>query len=774
MKKLNYYITIFLLLLMFGCTTKKEKKITEEEINIIPKPVFTELHKGSFSFNGNTKLVASTKNEQKLLASFSQKFKQVSGLKLAVVASAPSSNFLQFKIVDSLPYEGYNLVINSNHITVSAKTYSGFVYGLETIKQLLPASIESASFVQKEWVVPAIEIKDNPRFKWRGLMLDVSRHFFEVDYIKKTLDRMAMLKMNTFHWHLVDDQGWRIEIKKYPKLTSVGGYRVNQEDKRWNARPNAPLGTKATYGGFYTQEQIKEVVAYAKERGITVVPEIEMPAHVSSAIAAYPEFSCLGEQIMVPSGGVWPITDIYCAGKEETFTFLEDVLTEVMELFPSKYIHIGGDEATKTNWKTCTHCTSRLQTEDLANVDELQSYFIKRIERFISSKNRVLIGWDEILEGGLAPGATVMSWRGVKGGLEASAEGHNVVMTPGTHCYFDHYQGNQDQEPLAFGGYTPLSKVYEFNPVVDKMTPEQEKHVLGGQANLWAEYIPTEQQSEYMIFPRLAAMSEALWTPTTHKNWANFSGRVKELFKRYDVMGVNYAKSAYQVTTDTKVDIEKGELSILLKNEFPDSDIRYSVDGSLLSQSSSQYQNTIQLNKTATLKAAMFKNNKQVGPTLTKEFNYHNAVGKYVVYNTKYHKNYQGEQQLGLVNVLRGSKNFHDGQWQGWLGNNMDVVIDFDVETAFSAVTVGTLENQSSGIYFPLKIEVFTSEHKKKFTKVAEVTRPFKVSNASELKDFKINFKPTKARYIKVVVTNLKSPPNGGGAWLFVDEIIVE
>ncbi|PKB44984.1 hexosaminidase [Cellulophaga sp. RHA19] len=774
MKKLNCHITIFLLLLTFSCTTKKEKNFTEEEINIIPKPVFTELYKGSFSFNANTKLVASTKNEQKLLTSFSQNFKQVSGVKLDVVNNAPSTNFLQFKTIDSLPHEGYNLSINSNHITVSAKTYSGFVYGLETIKQLLPASIESTTFVQKEWIVPVIEIKDTPRFKWRGLMLDVSRHFFEVDYIKKTLDRMAMLKMNTFHWHLVDDQGWRIEIKKYPKLTSVGGYRVDQEDKGWNARPNAPLGTKATYGGFYTQEQIKEVVAYAAERGITVVPEIEMPAHVSSAIAAYPEFSCLDEQIMVPSGGVWPITDIYCAGKEETFIFLQDVLTEVMELFPFKYIHVGGDEATKTNWKTCTHCTTRLQTEGLVNVDQLQSYFIKRIERFISSKNRVLIGWDEILEGGLAPGATVMSWRGVKGGLEASAEGHNVVMTPGTHCYFDHYQGNQDQEPLAFGGYTPLSKVYEFNPVVDKMTPEQEKHVLGGQANLWAEHIPTEQQSEYMIFPRLAAMSEALWTPVENKNWNNFSGRVKELFKRYDVMGVNYAKSAYQITTDAKVDIEKGELSILLKNEFPDADIRYSIDGSLLSQSSLQYQKPIQLNKTATLKAAMFKNGKQLGQTLTKEFNYHNAVGKYIVYNTKYHKNYQGEQQLGLVNVLRGSKNFHDGQWQGWLGNNMDVVIDFDVETEFSAVTVGTLENQSSGIYFPVKIEVFTSEHRKKFTKVAEVTRAFKVSNASELKDFKINFKPTKARYIKVVATNLKSPPNGGGAWLFVDEIIVE
>src|SRR5690606_28139878 len=349
---------------------------------------------------------------------------------------------------------------------------------------------------------------------------------------------------------LVDDQGWRIEIKKYPKLTEIGGFRNDQEDSHRDGRRVTTPEDDATYGGFYTQEDIKEIVAYAQSKGVRVVPEIEMPAHVMSAIAAYPELSCFETPIGVPSGGVWPITEIYCAGKESTFEFLENVLLEVMELFPSEYIHVGGDEATKTNWEKCPHCQKRMKDEGLASVDELQSYFIKRMERFIASHDRKLIGWDEILEGGLAPEATVMSWRGFEGGMEAANQGHDVVMTPTSYMYFDYYQGPQNEEPLAWGGYIPLSKVYEFDPVVETMTPEQAKHVLGGQANVWSEQIKTAAHSQYMIYPRLAALSEAVWSPKESRDWDDFSKRILTLFERYEYLDINYAKSAYLVMAD--------------------------------------------------------------------------------------------------------------------------------------------------------------------------------------------------------------------------------
>ncbi|MCK0156435.1 family 20 glycosylhydrolase [Cellulophaga sp. F20128] len=774
MKNFINLIVLVALVLLASCDQKTKKIFTEADLSVIPKPVAMKLTDGTFQFTGKTKLVAHS-DQQQTAQSFSEDFAKVSGFTMEVSDKLPAKNFLQFVVDDTLEDEGYTLVVKGSEIIISAKGRNGFVYALETIKQLLPATFEGSVLVEdEEWVIPNVEVSDAPRFKWRGLMLDVSRHFFDTAYIKRTIDRMAMLKMNTLHWHLVDDQGWRIEIKKYPKLTEVGGFRVDQEDKSWNTRPNAALGTEATYGGFYTQEEIKEVVAYATARGITVVPEIEMPAHVSSAVAAYPILSCLENEIMVPSGGVWPITDIYCPGKETTFTFLEDVLTEVMALFPSKYIHVGGDEATKTNWKTCDHCQARIQSENLESVEELQSYFIKRMERFISSNDRILIGWDEILEGGLAPGATVMSWRGVKGGLEASAEGHDVVMTPGSHCYFDHYQGDQDQEPLAWGGYLPLSKVYQFDPVVEGMTPAQEKHVLGGQANLWAEYIPTTQQSEYMIFPRLAAMSEAVWSPKESKDWTDFSKRVKGLFKRYDVMGINYAKSAYQITANTEIDLAKGSLLVTLKNEFPGSDIRYSLDGSDLDTTSIKYTAPFQISSSTSIKAAMFEDNKLLGPVLAKYINYHKAAGKKVSYKEQYHKSYQGAKEVGMVNVLRGSKHFHDGQWQAWLGNNMEVVIDMENDTEISKISVGAMEAQGSGIYFPTKVEAFVSKDGKKYTSVGAITRAYVSNGDTELKDFEISFEASQNRYVKVIATNLGSAPNGGGSWLFVDEIVVE
>ncbi|MCM4173429.1 beta-N-acetylhexosaminidase [Arenibacter sp. TNZ] len=773
-KRIIQGFSIMLLLILMGCREESKTIFTETDINIIPKPLEMKFNQGAFRFTKDTKFVVAN-DEVEVLEVLKDRFTAVTGWAMEVVSTVPSKNFVQLSLDSTLKEEEYTLKVTDNNVMVTANGPKGFLYGLETIRQLLPVAIESKELVEDvNWDIPNVEIKDSPRFKWRGYMLDVARHFFDKEYVLATIDQLALLKMNTLHLHLVDDQGWRIEIKKYPKLTEVGGFRVDQEDMPWNARLTPDLGAETTYGGFYTQEDIKEIVAYASSRGVTVVPEIEMPAHVMSAIAAYPELSCFQKPIMVPSGGVWPITEIYCPGKEATFEFLENVLLEVMELFPSQYIHMGGDEATKTNWKICPDCKRRVAEDGLANVEELQSYFIQRMERFLSSKGRILLGWDEILEGGLAPGATVMSWRGVKGGLEASEAGHDVVMSPNSHCYFDYYQGDQDVEPLAWGGNLPLSKVYQFDPVVEEMTANQAKHVLGGQANLWTEFVPTNAQAEYMTYPRLAALAEAVWSSKANRNWGDFSKRVPSLFERYGEMGINYAKSAYQVTTEISISPKSSAISIALKSEFPDSDIRFTLDGSDITSASEKYTAPIDIKKTTTINAQVFEEDKPVGALFEKTITYHKAVGKPVTYIKKYHDSYQGAKELGMVNIVRGSKNFHDGQWQGWLGDDMELVIDMESQTKLSKITVGAMENQGSGIYFPIQVEVLLSENGRTFKSAGIVKREYVANNGSELKDFVVKIEEQTARYIKVIATNLGNSPSGGGSWMFVDEVVVE
>ena len=771
--KISFKIIITVVIsVLFSCS--ENKVFTENDIHIIPKPQELSLKEGHFTFNKQTSFYITSDEQLEAAKILIQRFKITANWDLKVLKSKPKSNFVAFKPNKNFNNEAYSLSVEKDSITLAANSFSGFLYGVESLRQLLPPEIESGVKESNvEWVIPNIEIDDTPRFKWRGLMLDVSRHFFEKEYIFKTIDRLAFLKMNTLHLHLVDDQGWRIEIKKYPKLTKVGAFRVNQEDKPWDGRNTPKLGKEATYGGFYTQEDIREIVSYAERRGVTVVPEIEMPAHISSAIAAYPELSCLENPIMVPSGGVWPITDIYCAGKESTFEFLENVLFEVMDLFPSQYIHIGGDEATKTNWKKCPHCKKRMHDEHLKNPEELQSYFIKRIEHFLSTNNRTLIGWDEILEGGLAPGATVMSWRGVKGGLEASAQGHDVVMSPGTHCYFDHYQGPVNSEPKAWGGFSPVSKVYQFDPVVASMTDKQITHVLGGQANLWAEYVTTSSHSEYMIYPRLAALSEALWTPKPQKSWNEFSKRMLKLFDRFDYMNINYAKSAFTITAETKVN-DANNILVALRNELPQSDIRYTLDNDPIDTKAISYVAPIELNKTTTIKASLFKDEKPTKNLFKKTFSFHKGVGKTVTYTIPHSSRYQGTGVNTLNNIIRGTKNFHDGQWQAWLNKDMELIFDMGENNLISSVTVGSMEHQGPGIYFPKEVEVLFSNDGESFTSLGKIDRPYKANSEIVLKDFKITFNSQKARYVKVKAKNLRKTPRGTGVWLFVDEVIIE
>jgi len=545
-------ISTVAIILLFNYITigKSSKTFSRNEIVLIPKVQKMKLGESSFEFDKSTRFFVENAEQEAIAGQLASLFAKAAGWKPEInIGGSKGSNHVYFKTDLTFDDEAYSLEVQKDRIQIKASKPAGFFYAMQTLRQLLPAEIENSAKQEKvEWLVPVISISDSPAFKWRGYLFDVVRHFFPKQDVFKMIDNLALHKINTLQLHLVDDQGWRIEIKKYPRLTEIGAWRVDREDKNWNSRPKQEAGEKATYGGFYTQQDIKEIVAYARSRYITVVPEIEMPAHVTSALAAYPQYSCTGGPFTVLPGGVWPITDIYCAGNDSTFLFIEDILSEVIELFPSKYIHIGGDEATKTEWEKCPKCRNRIKVEGLKNVGELQSYFIKRIEKFINSKHKVLLGWDEILEGGLPAEATVMSWRGYKGGIEAANQGHDVVMTPTSECYFDYYQGPKDQEPAAGGGFIPLKKVYKFSPVPPGLSAEAAKHILGGQANLWTEYIPNIKHAEYMTFPRLAAMAEALWSPKEIHNWNDFSNRIELFMKRYDQMGINYSKTGFKTT----------------------------------------------------------------------------------------------------------------------------------------------------------------------------------------------------------------------------------
>jgi len=519
-------------------------------INIIPRPDRIELSKGFFEVTPETTILVS-KDAENIARYTRDLLEPATGYSLPIKRisqdqAKSNAIFLTITGADkSIGAEGYKLTVSPDSLAIQASEQAGLFYGIQTLRQLLPFQIESRERVSDtKWIIPSVTITDSPRFKWRGMHLDVGRHMFSVEFIKKYIDLMAMHKMNVFHWHLTEDQGWRIQIKKYPKLTEIGSKRsatpIPSNRNRLDGTP---------YGGFYTQEEIAGIVAYAAERYINVVPEIELPGHSVAALAAYPKLGCTGGPYKVRRK--WGVAhDVYCAGNEAVYAFLEDVLTEVLELFPGKYIHIGGDECPKTRWKTCPECQSMIEAQGLKNEHELQSYFIERVGKFLTRNDRRLIGWDEILEGGLAPNATVMSWRGVKGGIKAAGMGHDVVMTPTSHCYFDYYQ-SQDKagEPPAIGGFLPLKKVYSFNPIPPELTPDRIGHILGAQGNVWTEYMPNSKQVEYMAFPRACALAEVLWSGPGSQNYDDFLGRLDPLLQRLKLLEVNFREPKRDIHT---------------------------------------------------------------------------------------------------------------------------------------------------------------------------------------------------------------------------------
>lgn len=746
----------------------------QQKANIIPVPVSLQVNEGSFVIDKNTavKYNQASKDLKPAVDFFISALNDISGTSIPVNAKKQKYIRLQIEKNTSIDDEGYILDVTPTSISIKANTKTGILYGLQSLLQTLPA-IRTNAILE----IPCMKIIDYPRFKYRGMHLDVSRHFLGPDMIKEYIDLMAAYKMNMFHWHLVDDQGWRIEIKKYPNLTKTGAWRADYTNLVWGSRPQAVKNDAPAYGGFYTQQQIKEIVKYAAVRGITIIPEIEMPGHVASAIASYPALSCKQlPQLPLTGGDYADMSSNYCAGNDSVFTFLENVLTEVIALFPSQYIHIGGDEVDKGPWKECPRCQARMKTEGLKDENELQSYFIKRIGKFVESKHREIIGWDEILEGGLAPGAIVMSWRGEAGGIEAAKMKHQVIMTPGSPCYFDHYQAGPLGEPLAIGGMNTLKKVYDYEPIPKELNSGDSLYVLGAQANLWTEYITTASQVEYMILPRMLALSEVLWSPKQNKNWNSFNERLQNHFKAFGQKGLNYCPGNYTVNiVPTSKD---GKLLVSLSSEVLNGEITYTIDGSEPTLQSTKYSGPIEMNSSAILKASAIVNGRILGVQAVKQnFVIHKAIGCKVTYTNPVSKYYLADGPNSLTDGIKGTDAVGKF-WHGFNGVDLIATIDLGEIKNIQNMALGCLQHYNDWIFLPQWVKFETSTDGIAFTEIKTVINPVDINQKTAIFEFKTTFPTQAVRFIRVTAKNNLCPAGHSGAgkpgWIFGDELTVD
>ncbi|ADV44737.1 Beta-N-acetylhexosaminidase [Bacteroides helcogenes P 36-108] len=675
MPKHHFIIHVLLITAFFG--------MSRNEVNaqsVIPVPLKMEQGNGIFRISKETKIYANLKGKEKknfndylttLPAPFNVGISTKNGKNENTIILHKAKQGTERAI--SGP-EDYVLEITDRKATICAYSDAGLFYGLQTLLQLAEEDGNGT------WAVKNIRVEDSPRFSYRGFMLDVSRHFRSKEFVKKQIDALAYFKLNRLHLHLTDGAGWRIEIKKYPRLTEFAAWRPEANWKKWwfgeNARKYCEQSDPRAQGGFYTQDDIRELVNYAAERHITIIPEIEMPAHSEEVLAAYPELSCPEEPYKSAD---------FCVGNEKTFTFLENVLTEVMKLFPSEYIHIGGDEAGKAAWKTCPKCKQRMQNEDLKDVNELQSYLIHRIETFLNAHGRKLLGWDEIMEGGLAPNATVMSWRGEEGGINAVKAGHRAIMSPGSHCYIDGYQDAPYSQPEAIGGYLPLSKVYDYNPIPAALTTEESKLIYGVQANLWCEYIPTAEHCEYMIYPRILALAEVAWSAPARKSYTDFHPRA--------LKAVEWLKA-------------QGYHPFDLKNEI---------------------------------------GNRPEASQPVK----HLALGKSVKYNAPYNASYAAHGDKSLTDGVCGGWTYSDGIWQGFISSNrLDVVIDMETETELHSISADFLQVVGPEVFLPGQIIISVSSNGTEFTELSRTTYPVVKSDIVAIKRYGWQGE-ARARYIR-------------------------
>lgn len=760
-------------LLMTACSNQPT---TVANYEVVPMPLeINTTQQASFLLKSGVTVYYPAGNEKmqrnaEFLASY---VKAQTGIELQVQAGEGGKGgiVLQLGLANDNP-EAYQLKVDASQVVISSPSEAGVFYGIQTLRKAV--DVAEGSNVE----LPAVEIKDQPRFGYRGMMLDVGRHFFSMDEIKTYIDMMALHNINRFHWHLSEDQGWRIEIKKYPKLTEIGSMRketvIGHNSGKYDGKP---------YGGFYTQEQAKEIVAYAAERYITVIPEIDLPGHMQAALAAYPELGCTGGPYEVWTQ--WGVSDnVLCAGNDQTIQFIKDVLAEIVEIFPSEYIHVGGDECPKVKWSTCPKCQARIKALGLKSdnkhtkEERLQSYVIHEAEEFLNSKGRKMIGWDETLEGGLAPNATVMSWRGEAGGIEAAKQHHDVVMTPNTYLYFDYYQSKDTEtEPMAIGGYLPIERVYSYEPMPKSLSPEEQKYIVGVQANLWTEYIPDFKQVQYMVLPRMAALSESQWCAPEKKNYEAFLQRVSRLVNIYAKNGWNYATHIFDVMLDLKPNTETGTLDAVART-IDNAPIYYTLDGSEPTTASEKYTDVIKIDKPCTLRTVAIR--PSGSSKITKdEISFSKSSMKPITMLQPINKQYEFSGATVLVDGMTGNMNYKTGRWIAFYTNDLEAVIDLKEATEISSMTLHTCVEKGDWIFDTHGITVSVSDDNQTFKEVASEAYPaMKESDPNQIYTHELKFDPVKTRYVKVKALSEQKIPSwhggkGNPGFLFVDEIIL-
>jgi hexosaminidase len=774
-----------------------------QEPSVIPRPVSLVVGKGFFFISPSTKIKTEGSGLNHSVDFLNDYLQRYYGFTLGQANQKTPDNIivLNYERMDHPIPGSYRLDVTDKNIYIAGENEAGVFYGIQSLIQLLP--VDSSSSLS----IPQVKIEDYPRFAWRGLHLDVGRHFFPVDNVKRYIDYIALHKMNYFHWHLTEDQGWRIQINKYPRLTEIGSCRNGTIIGRYPGKGNDSI----RHCGYYTQNEIKDVIKYAADRYITIIPEIELPGHASAALTAYPYLGCTGGPYQVQQ--TWGVfNDVFCAGNDSTFQFLQDVLDEVIALFPGKYIHIGGDECPKTSWKKCPKCQKRIKENALKDEHELQSYFITRIEKYINTKGKQIIGWDEILEGGLAPNAAVMSWRGEQGGIEAARQNHDVIMTPGQFVYFDHSQ-KKNEDSVTIGGYVPLETVYNYEPVPAVLTVEQAKHVLGAQANVWTEYIGNIPKLEYMLFPRLSALSEVLWTPKENRNWADFEKRLPVQFKRYELWKTNFSKAYYDLKASILPTHDRAGLLWKLESNLPADKtlvlisvdnpqkspviIRKEIANMTADNGKKLYKDTIITERAFQFKYSapvqvmgnsnflaslyfepfMKDNNKPATSTLSQKFSLNKATGKNISLTTPPVDNFPGNGgSFGLVNGVVSDKGLNSIEWLGWLGTDMEAKIDFGKQENISMINVHTLDEKRARFYRADYIEAFGSLDGISFKSLGK-TSEFQPSQ-DNMGNMTISFSQVSMRYLRVLAKSPGTIPEGqpgagNPARMLIDEIQV-